>query len=111
MGRDDDTALKALKDRITSLSARFAGARREPIQDRATDLEKVSLQIEECARQITDLSPAEAQQMRSSLLTLLDEVDQTIKVFRDEFKQMRSQLASTDQSRSVGAAYQQARRS
>ncbi len=111
MGRDADAALEMLKDRIRALSARFASARREAVQDSAADLKEIGSQIEDCARHIADLSPVDAQKMQSSLLVLLDEVDQTIKVFQDECEQMRRQLTSADQSRSVGAAYRQVQRS
>lgn len=107
MSDDKAVNLSILKGQIETVLVRLSHARHSLDLDEDRDIKETCSRIDHCARQIAELSSSDRPEMQALLLAVLDEVEQTMKVFQDELERKRRDLTSTNQGRAAGAAYRQ----
>lgn len=108
--QDDAPASGSLQDEAKAVLACLAHARQALKDDKLEPLDEIGLRIERYAQRIACLRPADRQGMQPLLLALLDDVDRTIEVYREELTRARTDLTSAYRGRAAGAAYRQVKK-
>ena len=97
-----------LIDELQAILGGLRHARRMLGEDSLSDSSDLWQRIETCSTRLSKLKGGERDQIKPTILALLDEVQQSISAFEAERHDLADRLKSTHRNKAAGAAYRQA---